>query len=224
MTDSVLFLGKEGDEGCIKAAEFIQANFGEARIYMGDWGDCLPDMRDWHGDFLISYLSRWVIPQHVFDSVKDSAINFHPGPPEYPGFGCYNFALYEGAQYYGVTCHHMNPVIDTGEIIAARRFVIYDSDDVASLIHRTYDYLLVLFYEIMGYILAGHPFPASNEFWARDPITKDELEALHSVSEDMSNEEIRRRIRATSYGKYQPAICAAGHRFEYKGVHEHSHL
>ena len=61
---------------------------------------------------------------------KTAAINFHPASPEYPGTGCNNFALYENAGEYGVTCHYMAPKADTGKIIKVKRFPVFANDDV----------------------------------------------------------------------------------------------
>ena len=41
-------------------------------------------------DYLISFLNSVYIHEKIRKKIKISSINFHPGPPEYPGFGCYN--------------------------------------------------------------------------------------------------------------------------------------
>ncbi len=66
--------------------------------------------------YIISFVSPWIIPENLLNSAQKAAINFHPGPPDYPGTGCYNFALYEGTKKYGVTAHHMEKKVDTGNI------------------------------------------------------------------------------------------------------------
>ena len=92
---SVLFFGKQGDFHCERAAEFIETNFADATIVMGRTGEPFPrDHADWTGEYLISYLSRWIIPGALLNRASVAAINFHPGPPSYPGIGCTNFALY----------------------------------------------------------------------------------------------------------------------------------
>ena len=72
----------------------------------------------------MSYLI-WVVPEWLLRKAKIAAINFHPASPDYPGIGCRNFALYENAKEYGVTCHHMSATIDTGSIIEIKRFPIF---------------------------------------------------------------------------------------------------
>src|SRR5690348_17102203 len=111
----ILFFGKRDDEHCTKALEFCKKHFSEVVSYLGDWNETFPKQaQNWSGDFIISYLSRWVIPEGILS--KATSINFHPAPPEYPGIGCINFALYEGATSFGVTCHHIAKKVDTGSI------------------------------------------------------------------------------------------------------------
>jgi len=52
-------------------------------------------------DFIISYISAWILPKKFLNKTKYFNINFHPGAPEYPGIGCFNFALYDEVKRYG---------------------------------------------------------------------------------------------------------------------------
>ncbi len=214
---SVLFLGKPDDPDCARALEFCRTNFAPLTFCLGRWGDPLPgEAQDWTGDYIISYLSRWVIPADLLQRAGIAAINFHPASPEYPGIGCTNFALYEGATHYGVTCHHMAARVDSGAIIAVRRFPVYAEDTVASLLERTYANQIALFFEIADLMADGKPLPRSAETWSRAPFTRKQFEELFKITPDMPPGEIARRIRAVSYGSFQPYLELAGHRFEYK--------
>lgn len=212
---SVLFLGKERDEHVAAALEFCQSNFTDVTAHLGKWGDPLPEaVGGWDGDYIISYLSRWVVPEHLLNRATFAAINFHPASPEYPGIGCNNFALYEEAREYGVTCHHMTSHVDTGAIIAVERFPVFASDNVATLLSRTYAYQLVLFYEVVSSILEGKKLPESEERWARRPFTRREFNELGRITPDMTKEEIAKRIRATTFGRWRPALELQGFVFE----------
>jgi len=214
---SVLFVGKEKDEHCKKALEFIQRNFCDVIYYLGKWGDPLPeDIGWWDGDYIISYLSRWIIPESLIKRAKIAAINFHPASPSYPGIGCNNFALYENASEYGVTCHYMATKVDTGEIIAVKLFPIFDTDNVSTLLIRTYDYQLTLFYEIIEKIIRGEGFPISNIKWKRKPYTRQEFNALCKITPEMDSNEINKRIRATDFLNFRPIVTIGGHIFELK--------
>lgn len=214
---SVLFLGKKNDEYVEKALRFCRSNFTDVMDSLGGWGDPLPDeIERWEGDYIFSYLSRWIIPEHLLKRAKVAAINFHPAPPEYPGVGCNNFALYEGAKEYGVTCHHMASRVDSGNIIKVSRFPIMTTDTVSTLLARTYDYQLVLFYEIVSLILQDNPLTLSGERWSGRLHSRKELDDLGQISADMTKEEIANRIRATTFGEWKPTIDLQGFIFELK--------
>lgn len=214
---SLLFLGKAEDPDCARALEFCQTHFENLTFCLGKWGDPLPEeIRKWEGDIIISYLSRWVVPEELLNRAKIAAINFHPASPEYPGIGCNNFALYENAQEYGVTCHHMARKVDTGRIIAVKRFPVYPEDDVDALLKRTYENQIALFFEIANLIAEGKELPVSKETWTRAPFSRKQFNELFVISPEMSEDEISRQIRAISYGPWQPYMEVNGRRFEYK--------
>lgn len=212
---SILFLGKKNDKHCLEALEFVNRNFSNVSSCLGEWGDPMPeDIRHWDGDYIISYLSRWVVPASLLKKSRIAAINFHPASPDYPGIGCNNFALYDGADYFGVTCHHMSPSVDTGNIIATKKFPIASTDNVETLLHKTYDFQFALFHEIVEFIIKNEPLPESDEKWTRSPYTRKEFDQLFVIEPGMPVSEIRKRIRAVSYGEYQPFIEMGGFKFK----------
>lgn len=195
--ESLLFLGKARDGHVDRAAEFCRRNFASVQVVLGEWDDPLPaELQSGHWDCIISYLSRWIVPPPVLERVA-CAINFHPGSPEYPGYGCNNFAIYEGAKIYGATCHHMAPRVDTGAIIAVSRFPVLSSDTGGTLLLRAYDYQLSLFYDVVARIIRGEALPAVQERWSRKPFTRREFAVLGRVTADMENAEVALRQRAT---------------------------
>ena len=197
---SVLFLGKANDAHTERAMEFCRLNFAEVSAHVGKWGEPLPGRaRAWSGDCIISYLGRWIVPGGLLKQTG-TAINFHPGPPEYPGYGCNNFAIYDDAREYGVTCHRMALRVDTGAIIDVRRFPVFSSDNAGTLLARTYDYQLALFYDIVGRIIRGEPLRLSGERWTQEPFTRKQFSELGRVTPDMSEQEVARRKRATDVG------------------------
>ncbi len=185
---------------------------------LGERGDTLPDeVLWWQGDYIISYLSPWILSESLLNRARMAAINFHPATPEYPGTGCINFALYENAPEYGAMCHHMASKVDTGTVIAVKRFPVFASDTVETLLERTYDHQLILFYEMIALIAQGKPLPVSPETWTRPPFTRKQLNALSVITVEMNAEEIAKRIRATSFRQWKPVLELNGFKFEYKG-------
>lgn len=214
---SILFLGKKDDQSCEKALRFCRENFPDVHGYLGQWEEPFPEeAKSWEGDYIISYLSRWVVPEALLRRSKIAAFNFHPATPDYPGIGCNNFALYDDAKEYGVTCHYMEPKVDTGTIIAVERFPVTQEDTVASLLDKTYACQLDLFHKIMNLILKGEKLPTSDEKWTRAPFTRKEFDMLGKITPDMSEEEVRKRVRATNFGVWKPSINLYGYVFELK--------
>ena len=58
------------------------------------------------------FRSYFILNKQVLKSVKVASINFHPGPPNFRGFGCLNFALLNNAKQYGCTAHLINIKIE----------------------------------------------------------------------------------------------------------------
>ena len=197
----VLFIGKANDTYSSTAAAFIRQNFENPKIIFSRREDLFPaDLNEWSGDLLISYLAQWIIPARLLENSSFAAINFHPGPPEYPGIGCTNFAVYNDEKEFGITCHHMVPRVDTGAIIAVRRFPILESDTVYSITQHCYREILAVFYELMNQVLITGTLPVSNEIWKRTPYTRKQLNELCLLTPEMDTREIQRRLRATTFG------------------------
>tara|TARA_B100000029_G_scaffold514007_1_gene615307 strand:- start:9607 stop:10278 length:672 start_codon:yes stop_codon:yes gene_type:complete len=201
MASSILFVGKKDDQFCDKAVDIIKNNFDSYKILLGDRFDKLPsEIESWEGgDYIISYLSPWVIPVNILKKAKINAINFHPGSPEYPGIGCTNFAIYDQVDNFGVTCHKMNPKVDTGEIIKVIRFSVLPEDTVYSLTMRCYEKIFELFNEIILLICAKSKLYASDEFWKRKPYTRKQLNELCKITVDMPESEIKKRVKAVTF-------------------------
>lgn len=196
---------------------YLQEHFDCVSVYQGKTGDPFPAVA-YHesSDIVISYLSPWIIPNEILEKKRLWNINLHPAPPEYPGIGCFNFALYNEEKKYGVTAHHMAEKVDTGKIIAVKRFPILESDSVYSLSIKSYGHMLSLFFEIVDSIITSRFLPETHEMWKRKPYTRKELEELCMISPDMKEDEIKKRIRATTYPHMPGAyIELAGYKFEY---------
>lgn len=208
----VLLLTKKNNEYAQRAAQFVIANFPGAIVFEGTREDRLPkDILEWKGDLLLSFVSSWILPAGLLQNAKVAAINFHPGPPEYPGIGCTNFAFYNGENEYGVTAHYMLPRVDSGSIIAVKRFPLKTDDTVYGVTQHCYQLLEEMFYEILERILHSKPLPVTDENWKRKPYTRKQLNELCEIRPDMSQEEIERRIKATTY-KYPWAFIKIGER------------
>lgn len=196
----VLFLSKKDNEYAQRTSAFVREHFFQPLIFEGGRKDKLPEeVMTWTGDLLISFISSWIYPQQLLSNAAFAAINFHPGSPEYPGTGCTNFAIYNEAKEYGITCHHMKSTVDSGNIIVVKRFPINENDTVYSVTQHCYQLIEKTFYDIMKTILQGQPLPVTNEQWKRKPYTRKQLDELCHITPGMPEDEIQKRIKATTY-------------------------
>ena len=186
-------------------------------VFIGEINDPFPkEITTKKYDLLISYISPWIVPANILNKTKKWNINFHPGPPEYPGIGCFNFAIYNSEKEFGSTAHIMEKRVDTGEIIGVERFGMSDNETVESLSLKTYDSLFNLYVSTLSYINDKKKLPVSKELWKRKPYKREELEKIAELDFTMEKDELIKRIRSTYYpGKPAPFIDLHGHRFEY---------
>jgi len=212
-----LFLAKE-KPFAKDAANVLLGNFPNSTVLFGKLGDKLPKhILENKFDYTISYISPWIVPQKILSKTQIASINLHPGPPEYPGIGCTNFAIYNQEKEFGITAHHMVEKIDSGQIITVKRFPLFEADSVWSLSQRCYAFIYITFIELLQVILTQSSLPVSEEIWSRKPYTRKDLNELCKVSSTMTKEEILRRIKATSFPNMPGAyIEISGEKFIHK--------
>ena len=210
MNEDIYLLAKQ-DRFSQQAETVAQILFGpRLRTFTGRVGDPLPDeVATGEPAFLLSFLSPWIIPGRVLERAG-TALNFHPGSVEYPGIGCYNFALYEGAAEFGAVCHHMLARVDSGVVVEERRFPLLATDSVESLKYRTMVTMLAMFHDVGSLIASEQALPVAPRQWARRAFTRREMEALKRIEPDMNDDEIRRRLRATVYPGYPGPYVQVG--------------
>ena len=90
--------------------------------------------------------------------------------------------------------------VDSGSLIAVRRFPILENDTVYSITQRCYNEILHVFYELLSRIVRGEALPQVAETWTRKPYTRKQLNALCELTAGMDPAEVERRLKATTYG------------------------
>lgn len=178
------------------------------------------DILQWKGDYIFSFRNLLILPFSLLRRAKFYSINFHPAPPEYPGSGCVNFALYDEVKEYGVTAHIMNKKIDNGKIIEVRRFPINTSDNLKEVLSVTHNQLFKLCMDFIDAIyLNGNSvikkkiINSKHEKWKEKAKTIKELESLQTISTNISKKELKRIIRATYLRNFPPKIKIHGFNF-----------
>lgn len=161
-------------------------------------GEKFPDsLNKQSGDLLLSFRSHFVVPENVLAGFATS-LNFHMGPPWLPGFGSASFALWNGDSTFAVTCHKMTPRLDSGEILAVRRFQIKSQDTLQSLLERTHWHA----FELAKYYANYESFPETSSFsggWTGKNGTLKHLKSLAIIRAEDSEEVRKRKIRAFNH-------------------------
>lgn len=201
MSFKILFLGKKNDELTNLCSKLCKEKYSQTTIYFSSPEDIIPEnILNWEGDIIISYLFPKLIPNKLLLKAKMISVNFHPGPPERRGIGCTNYAIYEKSKNYGVTLHEINEKIDSGNILKVKRFKINSNETVYSLTKRSYLYILELFIIFLKDLDVNNVlFTSSNEKWKGPIKTRKDFMKFLKLSKNMTKNEIKNRIYATTY-------------------------
>jgi len=218
----VLFFGRakcSATEDLLK--KLVRYDFDVTFIKSRNRGETLPeDIYLWEGEYIVCFRSLYLLPKRLIDKASIAAINFHPAPPEYPGSGCINFALYDEVNEYGVTAHVMNELVDNGKILEVRRFPVTPHDNLATVLSRTHSELFNLCSDfISGLYSNGENFlkekmkASETEVWRGNARFLKELDELQTINTTVSEKELKRIIRATYIEGYPPKIELHGYSF-----------
>jgi methionyl-tRNA formyltransferase len=152
---------------------------------------------------LIGFTTEVIVPQSILAQIAFGCYNFHPGPPEYPGWEPIRFALYDGARDFGVTAHIMTSQIDSGSIFAVKRFSIGPEASYTDFQAGMVKVLLELFRELAhGLATANEGLPAVNIAWATKRYTRKDALELCNITPLIEERELNRRIKAFGSGEY----------------------
>jgi methionyl-tRNA formyltransferase len=145
---------------------------------------------------LIGYVTPEVVSKDILDRLGYGALNFHPGPPRYPGWAPSHFALYEGATEFGATVHVMIERVDAGPIVDLVLFPIPPDISVLGLEGMTYAHLAQLFWR-MAKSLATDPQlpPALAVEWSGRKYSRRDYRAMCDIPLDISKDELDRRLK-----------------------------
>jgi methionyl-tRNA formyltransferase len=97
---------------------------------------------------LIAFVTSVIVPKSILDQLGYGAVNFHPGPPDYPGWAPAHFSLYDQADEFGATVHLMVEKVDAGPIIDLAMFPVPPETTVFGLEGMAYARLAFLFWRM----------------------------------------------------------------------------
>lgn len=146
---------------------------------------------------LLAFTTGVIVPDSILAALGHGAYNFHPGPPQYPGWAPAHFALYDGARTFGVTAHVMAARVDSGPIVGVESFIIPDRISVRALEQIAYVRLAHLFWR-MSRDLACDPTPLEqlDIAWCGTKSTRQMYREMCELPPGISAGELARRIRA----------------------------
>jgi hypothetical protein len=144
---------------------------------------------------LIAFTTTVIVPRAVLDRLGYGAYNFHPGPPEYPGWAPAHFALYECATEFGATAHAMVEQVDAGAVVQVERFLIPTAATVAGLEEVTYTRLARMFWRLAKTLATqAEPLETLPIRWSARKNTRRRYAAMCDIPLDISSAELQRRI------------------------------
>ena len=171
-----------------------------------------PDILKWKGDYIFSFRSLYIVPSSLLSRASIASINFHPGPPDYPGGGCTNFALLDYAELYGVTAHLMNEKIDNGKILSVSYFPILPQDNISSLTIKAHQELYILAKKVIEKIMinglsAFESFDSDNQIkWRKWRGTIKQIDKLSILDIELGRADMLRIIRAVHTPEFPAKI------------------
>ena len=159
---------------------------------------------------LIAFVTPEIVSGFVLAKLGYSAINFHPGPPDYPGWAPSHFALYERATEFGATVHVMVERVDAGPIIDVARFPIPSGIPVLGLEGLAYAHLAHLFWRMAKSLATDpNPPPALPVKWGNRKYSRRAYRAICDIPFDIPKDELDRRLKV--FGGNHFGMCPTIH-------------
>ncbi len=170
-------------------------------------------------DYIFCFRSYYILKKNLLKKVRIASVNFHPGPPEYRGTGCVNYALYDNSKFYGCTAHIINEKIDNGEIINCKKFKINKNSSVESVLLKTYNQMVTQALYVIKKIIHNNnnlkKLIAKNSHikWSNKIKKIKDLNNFYEIKKNCSKKEFLNKIRATDTSKFKPYILLYKKRF-----------
>ena len=167
---------------------------------------------------LVAFVTPVLVPARILGALGFGAYNFHPGPPQYPGWAPSHFAIYDKASYFGATAHAMIEQVDAGPIVGFKVFSIPPNTSVLRLQELAFVELARLFWRLAPVLATqSEPLAELPIKWSGTKSTRRSYAAMCDIPADISKEELERRIAVFGAGHYgiSPTITLHGHQFRY---------
>jgi hypothetical protein len=167
---------------------------------------------------IVGFLTPIVVSARILQALGYGAYNFHPGPPNYPGWLPSHFAVYDRAAFFGATAHMMAAEIDSGPIVGVELFGVRPGAGVEEVDQMAFVQSARLLWQLAP-ALAADPAPLTvlPVTWSGRRSTKAMVAEACDIPADLPREELERRLFAFGAGQFgvAPTITLHGHAFRY---------
>jgi methionyl-tRNA formyltransferase len=168
---------------------------------------------------LIAFVTPVIVPATILARLGYGAVNFHPGPPSYPGWAPAHFALYHRETEFGATAHVMTERVDAGPIIDVAHFPVPAGISVLGLEGVAYAHLAQMFWR-MAPSLATDPAPPPTLplQWSSKKYSRRAYRALCDIPLDIPSDELKRRIEVFGGNHFGMSPTIKLHGIEFRAV------
>jgi methionyl-tRNA formyltransferase len=221
MFGKVLFLGRKNCKYSKNLELYLKKRTKHLKVIDSNKKNIL--LKDKIYEYVFCFRSHIILKKNFIKKIKNAAINFHPGPPNYRGIGCVNYALFDDAKIYGSTCHLIeNEELDKGKILNFLKFKIKKKDNLDTLLNRTYETMFIQAKKIIDYLLANEAnlkilIKKNNHLkWSNKIKNLNDLNKFYEIDLKYNKKKFQGKIRATNIKNFKPYIMFHGKKFLYK--------
>lgn len=133
---TAIYYGWYGSPTSEQVGKILAKEFIVLEAHYGNYGNRCDSL--YPCDLLFSF-GPTIFSAKALRSAQIAAINFHLGPPKYPGRHSAERAIMNQDKEFGVTSHLMDHKIDHGQILRTIKFQIFENESPKSLKDRAFN-------------------------------------------------------------------------------------
>ena len=125
--------------------------------------DVFAEVQEFRPTLLLSVCYTQIFDDRLLGAVDGPSLNFHPSLlPRHRGVAPLIWAIAEGDTRTGVTVHHLDAGIDTGEVVVQRPLAIHPLDTGYRLHQKASRLMVGIGLDLIRRLIAGDPLPAGS--------------------------------------------------------------
>lgn len=167
-------------------------------------------------DIVISVQYHQIFKKIHLQKASQHNINLHMAPlPEYRGCNQFSFAIINGDTEFGTSLHIIDEGIDSGPLIAEKRFKIPEYCFVDQLYELTFRESVLLFENTLPALISGDfkTIPQNKTPKKRSEIHyRKEIEEIKQIDPNWPKEKILSHVRATAMPSFSPPLMKMGNK------------